>query len=96
MSDLTPELIERQCHHQPDHLLGRQTSMTNARRLSLLHSLLDPLKRQMLAQSMPVRRFKVIGQEVERVVEHRNASQHKPIADIRVCKFQMKMPSSLN
>ena len=96
MSDLTPELIERQCHHQPDHLLSRQTSMTNARRLSLLHSLLDPLERQMLAQSMPVRRFKVIGQEVERVVEHRNARQHKPIADIRVCKFQMKMPPSLN
>lgn len=38
-----------------------------------LHGLFNPLDRQMLSQSAPVRLLKVVGKEVESIVEHYHA-----------------------
>lgn len=44
--------------------------MADARSVSALHGLFYPLDRQMLSQSTPVRRFEVVCQEMESVIEH--------------------------
>jgi len=57
-------------NHQPDYLLGWQTPMADARCLGALHSLFDPLKRQVFSESPPVRGLEMIGKKMKGVVEH--------------------------
>lgn len=46
--------IQRQRHHQPNDLFGRQSPVANAGGIGALHGLFDPLDRQMLSESPPV------------------------------------------
>ncbi len=65
--------IDRQRDHQPDHLLSRQATATNARRACRFDGLFDPRMGKMLRQPAQVGRFG-IAHEGQVVGQHRAKS----------------------